>query len=616
MSPEHKYSLPPGSRLRQYLIVRLLGHGGFGLTYLADDANLHRKVAIKELFPIDFAVRERDGTTVVARSEQEKINLQWARQRFIEEGRTLAALQHPSILHVYDIFELHGTAYLVTAFIEGSNLEDWLRTRRALRQGHLFSITNALLDALQLVHAQGFLHRDIKPENILMDEKTSRPVLIDFGNARMATGQKTASMTTVLTRGYAPLEQYQTKSRQGPFTDLYALGAVLYRAIKSAPPDDALDRIHADKVQVLSQQGIPGYAPKFLATIDKALKVKGGDRWQNCEEWKAALQGGPAGIHTPLHLQQPRDRVRFRMGLAIAGIAFLALCGGAGIGLKWISGAQNVQEPAAPSQAAPSISAIQAPAPQIPLPPTSPPPGIAPALATVEHPFVNSLGMKFVPVEITGGPTSGQRVLFSIWDTRVQDYAEYARAKGITPENPGFEQGPTYPVVQVSWEDAYAFCVWLTLQERASGKIGRQEEYRLPGDHEWSCAVRIGQQEKAKESPESKSRKIENVYPWGTQWPPPKGSGNYAQTLQVDTFQYTSPVGSFAANKSGIYDMGGNVWQWCEDWFDSDRVDRVVRGASCINSDELSLRSAYRGNLHPTERGAALGFRCVLVSGG
>jgi serine/threonine protein kinase len=340
MSSEHQYSLPPGFRLRQYHIVRLLGHGGFGLTYLADDTNLHRKVAIKELLPFDFAVREPNGTTVVARTQHDATNLEWARQRFVEEGRTLAALQHPSILHVFDIFELHGTAYLVTAFIEGSNFQDWLRDGRAIRQEDLLPMANSLLDALQLVHERGFLHRDIKPENILIDRETSRPVLIDFGNARMAPGKVTSNMTAVLTRGYAPFEQYQTRSRQGPFTDIYALGAVLYRAITGARPDDALDRMDQDKIQVLSEQRIPGYTQEFLATIDKALQMQRESRWQSCEEWTTALWSSrgvvpppdPSPAPSPPSPPVPSPPVpspspaRSRKGLAIVGLALLALC--------------------------------------------------------------------------------------------------------------------------------------------------------------------------------------------------------------------------------------------------------------------------------------------------
>jgi hypothetical protein len=237
--------------------------------------------------------------------------------------------------------------------------------------------------------------------------------------------------------------------------------------------------------------------------------------------------------------------------------------------------------------------------------------------ATKEAPFVNSLGMKFVPVEITGGPTSGKRVLFSVWDTRAQDYSEYAREKGVTPEKPSFEQEPTHPVVCVSWYDAKSFCKWLTARERSSGSLGPRDEYRLPSDHEWSCAVGIGRQENAEATPESKSGQLGQIYPWGTDWPPPKGAGNYDTSLQVDEFQYTSPVGSFAANENGLYDMGGNVWQWCEDWYNTKEQYLVLRGASWFTLGEIYLRSAYRYSVHGSDRYDIDGFRCVLaISGG
>jgi hypothetical protein len=218
--------------------------------------------------------------------------------------------------------------------------------------------------------------------------------------------------------------------------------------------------------------------------------------------------------------------------------------------------------------------------------------------------FVNSLGMKFVPIP-------GTRLLFSAWDTRVQDYAEYAREKGITPEKPSFEQGPTHPAVMVSWEDAHGFCAWLSKKE------GRT--YRLPTDAEWSLAV--GPQE----------------YPWGNAYPSPHGAGNYAASLGVDSFANTSPVGTFPANQCGLYDMGGNVWQWCEDQYrasmnSADAIKavpklkgekardgtpfRVVRGASWFNNVEIYLRSTYRSYDHPTNRSDRIGFRCVLVISG
>ncbi|MDP9162065.1 MAG: SUMF1/EgtB/PvdO family nonheme iron enzyme, partial [Acidobacteriota bacterium] len=176
-----------------------------------------------------------------------------------------------------------------------------------------------------------------------------------------------------------------------------------------------------------------------------------------------------------------------------------------------------------------------------------------PSVQTADQEFENSLGMRFVPVPATN-------VLFSVWDTRVQDYEAFVRATGRDFESPPFPQGPTHPVANVNWDDAKAFCRWLTDKERHEGRLSAEQEYRLPTDSEWSAAV--GLINEVGHTPLDKSGKTENTYPWGTQWPPPKGAGNYGAGLQVDEFTFTSPVGSFAANKYGLYDLGGNVWQW------------------------------------------------------
>ena len=229
--------------------------------------------------------------------------------------------------------------------------------------------------------------------------------------------------------------------------------------------------------------------------------------------------------------------------------------------------------------------------------------------ASLDHPWENSLGMKFVPVP-------GTRVLFSVWDTRVKDYEAYAAAAaGVDNswKSPGFKQGPTHPVVKVSWDDAQAFCRWLTDKERKGCLITTGQSYRLPTDTEWSMAV--GVDEPSVGPPKEKDGKVKDVYPWGTQWPPPGGAGNYAESLKVDDFPNTSPVGSFAANRYGLYDMGGNVDQWCEDWYDADQKSRVLRGASWGDRYPDYLLSSYRYYFTPDFRYGFGGFRCVLVVG-
>ena len=260
--------------------------------------------------------------------------------------------------------------------------------------------------------------------------------------------------------------------------------------------------------------------------------------------------------------------------------------------------------------------------------------GRTPLLATKDAPFVNTLGMKFVPVV---SDQNGKKVLFSIWETRRQDYAAYAAENsGVDHWKANESQGVPIgqkddePVVSVSWEDATAFCAWLTETERAAGRIGASDEYRLPTDVEWSYAVGIGEQEDASATPKAKDAKIADVYPWGTGFPPPANSGNYADSSAAAKFgsgfnviegyrdghSITAPVGSYEANSKGLYDLGGNVWEWCGDLYHADQKYCVLRGGSWFSNAPSDLLSSYRSIGLDSLRNAFNGFRVVLVSGG
>lgn len=240
--------------------------------------------------------------------------------------------------------------------------------------------------------------------------------------------------------------------------------------------------------------------------------------------------------------------------------------------------------------------------------------------STKARPFTNSLGMKFVPVP-------GTQILMCIHETRRADYAAYAATnstanaswKNVAMENIPIGAGDDEPVVNVSWDDAKAFCEWLSKKE---GRI-----YRLPLDREWSIAVGIGSQEPASGfTPESLSAKLTDVYPWGRQWPPAKGAGNYAdedcrkkikseKTMEgyADGFAVTAPVMSFPPNELGIYDLAGNVWEWCEDWFNTEQKLHILRGASWGSSARKPLLSSFRASQAADRRWRCDGFRCVLV---
>ena len=221
------------------------------------------------------------------------------------------------------------------------------------------------------------------------------------------------------------------------------------------------------------------------------------------------------------------------------------------------------------------------------------------------QPFTNSLEMKFVPLG---------NVHMSAWETRVQDYQAFCRATGRRYEPADFPQTATHPVVKVNWFDAMAFCKWLTDKEREENLIEDQQAYRLPSDLEWSVAVGLVNESGA--TPQARDGKIKNEFPWGKQWPPPNDAGNYSAALGHRRGA-TMPVGSFRPNSLGLYDLGGNVWEWCGDTYKGDSVVTgrdwgVLRGGSWATSNRLEMQSSYRNVIDRNDRDVIYGFRCVL----
>lgn len=236
-----------GTRIQEFEIVRELGFGGFGITYLAHDHALARPVAIKEYFPGDWGTRWADGT-ISPRSATAKADYAWGLERFVDEARVLARLSHHNIVRVYRIVKAAGSAYMAMEYVDGRSLAEELKSSGPLSEQRVRRMLVALAEGLTEVHAAGLLHRDIKPANVMLRATDDSPVLIDFGAAREQMGRQSRSITSVLTPGYAPIEQYSTKGRQGPWTDLYALGAVAYQALSGRRPDDATERTLNDEL--------------------------------------------------------------------------------------------------------------------------------------------------------------------------------------------------------------------------------------------------------------------------------------------------------------------------------------------------------------------------------
>ena len=292
-------ALPSGYGLQEYRIEKLLGSGGFGLTYLATDQNLNLKVALKEYLPGEIALRGADHSIAPA-TEATRETFGWGKRRFLDESRTLASFRHPNIVRVMRFFEANGSAYMVMEFVEGAALPDWIKSRRPLPYLELGAMTRSLLDGLEIVHKAGYTHRDIKPGNIYIRDDAT-PVLLDFGSARMQASE----LTAVVSPGYAPFEQYHTQGNQGPWSDLYALAGVLYWIVTGNRPHEAAARVRNDTMPPALQAGDRReYAPSFLAAIDWALSTHEDDRPRSVSQWREALLDA-----APVPKLRPRPQV-------------------------------------------------------------------------------------------------------------------------------------------------------------------------------------------------------------------------------------------------------------------------------------------------------------------
>ena len=287
-------SLPDGHLINEYQIDKLLGVGGFGLTYLATDQNLNLPVALKEYFPSDIATRGGDGddTSIRPSSDENRETFQWGLTRFLDEARTLATFRHPNIVRVMRFFQANATAYMVMEFVQGAALADWMRVRRPLPQSAIERIALPLIDGLGVIHRTNYLHRDVKPGNIYIREDGS-PVLLDFGAARSTTSNR--ELTAIVSPGYAPVEQYSESSAQGPWTDLYAMGGVMYWMVTGKKPVDATARLKNDPQPLAIDVGDRSlYSADFLSAIDWALMPDEQQRPQSSEKLLARLRGFPA----------------------------------------------------------------------------------------------------------------------------------------------------------------------------------------------------------------------------------------------------------------------------------------------------------------------------------
>lgn len=299
--------LPHGTNLfGQYRVGRVLGRpGGFGVTYLGWDVNLQQRVAIKEYLPREIAQRAPNALEISVHTSDDKRGFEFGKEQFLREARIVAKLDHANVVRVRNFFNANGTAYLVMDYYEGMSLGDYLSSVRSKLEPELaVPLVKPILEGLQYVHERGLVHRDLKPHNIYL-AAIGRPIVLDFGAARQAAGDRVQSLSVVLTEGYAPLEQYQRRAVQGPWTDVYGVAATLYRMITGVAPPIALDRIGRDPIEDGGWNLIP---PTLVPAMRMALAVRPSDRYQSAVEFLAALERYLGGNASSVSLTPPELR--------------------------------------------------------------------------------------------------------------------------------------------------------------------------------------------------------------------------------------------------------------------------------------------------------------------
>jgi len=300
-------ALPIGTYLDEFELRSVAGEGGFSIVYRAWDHSLNRQVAVKEYMPAGLAARG-NGNQVSVRSERHRETFEAGLRSFVEEARLLAHFDHPALIKVYRFWKANGSAYMVMPFCEGITLRDqWRASPEPPDENSLLTLLDPLTEALAVLHAEHWYHRDVAPDNVIMITGTGRPLLLDFGAARQVIGDMTHALTVILKPGYAPIEQWGEVPgmKQGPWTDVYALAAMLHFAIVRKTPPPSVGRLVNDNYEPLESVAAGRYSPRFLAAIDRALVVRPEARTPSIDQFRAEIGLGPTAMTQNVTFQLP-----------------------------------------------------------------------------------------------------------------------------------------------------------------------------------------------------------------------------------------------------------------------------------------------------------------------
>ncbi len=634
----------------RYTLKKILGRGGMGVVWLAQDSELDREVALKFL------------PEIVALDPEALGDLK-------RETRRNLALTHENIVRINDFVSDGRTAAISMEYVDGATLSALKleKSGRVLTLDEIRPWLGQLCDALGYAHGRAkVVHRDLKPANLMLT-KTGDLKITDFGIARGISDSVSRVSAQAAGSSGTPVymsPQQMMGEKPAVTDDIYALGATLYELLTGKPPfysgnvfmqvQNKMPPSLAERRKELeiTSETVPAH---WERTIAACLAKEAKDRPQNMGEvaellgittkdqpsprmrlieTKSAKVGGVALDNPVVERLDSRtnsggqvkalESTRSTKAPLYAGFAAAVIVLG---GLGWYFG---VHVPAQERLAEPvrnkaeistrPVRSEPTPGPQAMAPgekssvPAAPSPAVLPAVVETpknpqpEQPWENSLGMIFKPVP-------GTKVLFSIWETRVRDYRTFLSETGNTWNPPDYPQGPTHPVCSVSWNSAQSFCQWLTKRERRAGQLTANQRYRLPTDAEWSTAVGLSGEPDGSPSDKQFSETATPYYPWGKDFPPPVGFGNYRRDVGTDDYDFSSPVGTFPANQFGLFDLSGNAWEWCEDLLygsAKDQTARTMRG-SAFYSDLDNLATSARNGFTPEQEGG--GFRVVLETG-
>ena len=612
-------NLQPGSTLQngKYQIQRVLGQGGFGVTYLALQQGLNRIVAIKEFFMENFCVRNADTHHVTIATEGSRELVERYRNKFLKEARNIAKLEHPNIVSIIDVFEENSTAYYVMKYAQNGSLDDKVKREGHLSEAEATRYILKIANALHFVHQHKMTHLDVKPANILLSDN-DEPWLIDFGLSKQydtETGEQTSSTPLGYSPGYAPIEQYMAGGAGtfSPESDIYSLGATFYKLLTGATPPDASTVANDGlPVQALKEKGV---SQRAITVIFQAMEPLRKDRLHDMDSFINLLEKEPSEKPATQQLSQPYTvQTIISEGTAPAAVM------------------QHKEQTEAQPQPQPkqSHTPVLGKKRTIWI-------GLGVALSVIvvivttvfmlnnhsqggspdpwsnETMTVEANGVSFTMMHVEGGtftmgatsemeddPYDGekptQQVTLSsyyIGETEVTQ----ALWKAVMGWNPSSFKGDDLPVEMVSWDDCQTF---ISKLNALTGK-----NFRLPTEAEWEFAARGGNQ--SRHTQYSGSSRIDDVA-WYED-----NSGNK-----------THPVKTKQPNELGIYDMTGNVCEWCQDWHGdyssyaqtnptgaSSGSCRVYRGGSWI-AIPMHNCSSLRVSFPPENSSYGLGLRLVL----